>query len=197
MNLLHEALKKHRQREVSDIAKPSIQNSRSTERYCDRREDLHEIFFPKGNTVFRILKRYGKRIIITGGLLGLIAWLFCYLPSSALKDNAFISKLQTGVHFLAKTSRQAAAWLRHRITRSPEISPSQNIQEHLHRIKVQDIQTLDATQTKIRIENKVYLPGAVICDDPYIRFIGVEQQQMIFEDQEHRRYQHPIESMLE
>jgi hypothetical protein len=197
MNLLHEALKKHRQREASDITKPSIQNSRSTERYCDRREDLHEIFFPKRNTIFCILKRYGKRIAITGGLLGLTAWLFCHTSSSDRKDNTFISNLQIGIHSLAKTSLQATSWLRHRMTRSPEISPSQNIQEHLHRIKVQDIQTLGATQAKIRIENKVYLPGAVICDNPYIRFIGVEQQQMTFEDREHRRYQHPIENMLE
>jgi hypothetical protein len=197
MNLLHEALRKHRQHEASDAAKLSAQSSLSTERYCDRREDFCKIFFPKKNSILGTLKRYGKRIAITGGLLGFIAWLFYHIPSSALKDNALISSLRTGAHSLVKMSTQAASWLRHRVTRSPAISSSQNVQEHLQQIKIQDIQTLGALQAKIRIENKVYLPGAIICNEPYIRFIGIEQQQIIFEDREHRRYQNSIENMLE
>jgi hypothetical protein len=196
MKLLHEALKKHRHREAFDVAKTSVQNSLSIERYCDRREDLQAIFFPKRKNIFRIVKRHGKRIILTGGFLGLIAWVLCYISSFALKDNV-ISSLQAGVHSLAKMSAQAASWLRPSVTRSPIIPSSQNIQEYLRRLKIQDIQTLDAMQAKIRIENKVYLPGAIICDDPYIRFIGVKQQQIIFEDREHQRYQQLIENMLE
>jgi hypothetical protein len=179
------------------MVKTSVRSSLSTERYCDRREDLCKIFFLKKNSIFGTLKRYGQKIVITGGLLGLMAGLFYYIPSSALKDNAFISSLRTGAHSLAKMSTQAASWLRHRITKSPELLSSQNVQEHLQRMKIQDIQTLGAMQAKIRIENKVYLPGAIICDEPYIRFIGIEQQQIIFEDREHRHYQHLIENMLE
>jgi hypothetical protein len=137
-----------------------------TERFCDRREELCKTFLArkKQRPDTRAFSRHWKAI--AGCLLGIILWASCHFSSPETKHNAFATGIRTTTSFLAAISTQVTFWLRQILTRSPEISSDQKAQEYLKHIKIQDIQTLGTTQAKIRIDNKVYLLGAVIHDDP-------------------------------
>jgi hypothetical protein len=146
---------------------------------------------------FRILGRYWKFIILIGILGGIFGGIGYFFSSLAIEGKAVASNGPVSTHLTPPIGAQIASWWRSMILKPLGFSSTPNVLEYLHQIKIQDLQTFGHTQAKIRINNQVYLPGAVINDVPYICFMGIEHGHMVFEDRQHQRYTYLIEEMLE
>jgi hypothetical protein len=200
MKLLYEALKKHRRESISDSISTE-EDPLSPEWFCDRHEKASAIFFQKGKSKIgsplKIFRRYWKIIVLMGCLLAGIFSFWPFVPSSESWREPFSSGLKATTKFLSKMSTQMTSWLRSICSWPAQGSSSPKVLEYLKQIKIQDIQRLDTMHAKIRIDNMVYLPGAIISDDPYIRFISIEQEYVLFEDRKHQHYSFLIEEMME
>jgi hypothetical protein len=130
-----------------------------------------------------------------GGILSGIFFASRHSPLEAQNTPSSAVKKMTGM--LAEISSSTTSWLRHIFSQQHSASQQKKISEYLKQIKIQDVQTSETTRAKIRMGTKIYLPGAIISEDPCVRFVGVEQKHIIFEDRENRRYTYLIEAILE
>jgi hypothetical protein len=199
MNLLHEALVKCRRESPSATSQQLTENLQSTERSCDRREHLRQdAFLKKRKGIFirfwSILYHW-KIAILMGCFLSGIFFVSRHFPLEA--QNALLSTVKKTTDILVETGTSTLSQLRHIFFRQHFTSQQKKISEYLKQIKIQDVQTSEITCAKIRIGAKIYLPGAVISEDPYVRFVGIEQKHIVFEDRENQRYSYLIEAILE